>query len=191
MSAIAVDLLAEADRHGIRLIPTPAGTINASAATAPPAELLAKLKAHRDELLTVLTEAKADEFSERAAIVEFDGEAPREWAEGFARLDCAHAPADVSPARWRRFIDDCGRFLDEWAAKAAALEWGPLDLFGCNKDKPFARIDQAGLLWLLNGHRVAALTRDVAVVEMRSGVRQTYRRRSTQPGRVLAWELGR
>src|SRR5262249_18035368 len=67
-----------------------------------------------------------DAHDERAAIVEHDGAAPRAWAEGFARLDLSKPPADVPPKRWLRFIDDYGRFLDGgWAARAAALGWGP------------------------------------------------------------------
>jgi hypothetical protein len=93
---------------------------------------------------------EADE--ERAAIVECDGGAPRAWAEGFARLDRARPPDDMPHWRWLRFIDDCGRFLDGgWAAQAAALGWGAADLFGCDRYKPFVRVDRMGLLWLLNG----------------------------------------
>ena len=73
---------------------------------------------------------------ERAAIVEYDGKIPREWAEGFARLDPDQPPADVPLKRWQRFIDDIGLFLDGWSAYAAALGWGPLDLFGCNRERP-------------------------------------------------------
>jgi hypothetical protein len=96
----------------------------------------------------------------------------------------------VPPPRWRLFIDDCGRFLDRgFAARAAALGWGPHDLFGCDRDRPVARIDQAGLLWLLRGHRLVALTADTAVIETPTGARQTYRCRPSEPGCVLAWEL--
>jgi hypothetical protein len=45
-----------------------------------------------------------------------------------------------------------------WAEKAAALGCGPLDLFGCDGERPFARIDHAGLLWLLNGTRLSNWT---------------------------------
>jgi len=62
-------------------------------------------------------------------------------------------------------------------------------LFGCDRDWPFARIDQAGLLWLLNGDHLIALTENTATIERRTGARQTYRRRPSGPGRVLAWEL--
>jgi hypothetical protein len=125
----------------------------------------------------------------RAAIVEYDGNIPHPWAEGFARLDPDRPPGDVPPRRWLRFVDDVGLFLARWAAHAAALGWGPYDLFGCDGTRPFARIDQAGLLWLLNGDRLFALTENTATIETRTGARQTYRRKRSEPGRVLAWEL--
>lgn len=128
-------------------------------------------------------------WAERAAIVEYDGAVPRDWAEGFARLNPDRPPGDVSAARWRRYVDDVGQFIDRWAGHAAALGWGPLDLFGCDRDRPFARLDQNGLLWLLNGGHLVALTEDAAVMEDHAGVRQTWRRRPSKWDRVLAWEL--
>jgi hypothetical protein len=106
-----------------------------------------------------------------------------------ARLDPARPPSDVPPRRWVRFIDDCGIFLDGgWAAKAAALGWGPLDLFGCNRDRPFARIDHMGLLWLLNGRKLVALTADSAAIDTPSGGTLTFHRKPIEPGAVVAWE---
>jgi hypothetical protein len=128
---------------------------------------------------------------ERAAIVEHDGAIPRAWAEGFARLRPERPLADVSPKRWQQFIDDIGRFLDAgWAEKASALGWGPLDLFGCDRERPFARLDHAGLLWLLNGDGLAELDCHRAVVERSTGSPQVFRRRPLTVGEVvLAWEL--
>jgi hypothetical protein len=127
---------------------------------------------------------------ERAAIVEDDGKIPRAWAEGFARLDPNRPPGDVPAKRWLRFVDDVGTFLDSpFCAVAAALGWGPYDLFGCDRDRPFARIDQAGLLWLLGGDKLIALTENTATIKTRTGARQTYRRKTVEFGRVLAWEL--
>jgi len=95
----------------------------------------------------------------------------------------------VPPHRWRLFVDDVARFLDGgFAAKAAALGWTPFDLFGADPDKPFARIDKAGLLWLVSGTNVVALTKDVAIIETDRSVRLTLRRISDSD-RVLAWEL--
>jgi hypothetical protein len=105
-----------------------------------------------------------DADDERAAIVEYDGGAPWAWAEGFARLDPARPPDDVPHRRWLQFMDDCGTFLNSgWPAKAALLGWGPLDLLGCNRDRPFARIDHMGLLWLLNGRKCSrGISRDAS-----------------------------
>jgi hypothetical protein len=71
-----------------------------------------------------------------------------------------------------------GSFDGGWVCKAAAFGWGPLDLFGCDRERPFARIDHLGLLWLLDGGTIAE-----------RGTRQCYRRRPAEVGRVvLAWE---
>jgi hypothetical protein len=130
---------------------------------------------------------------ERAAIVEHDGKIPRAWAEGFAQLHPDRPPGDVPPKRWLTFVDDVGRFVDSpFCAVATALGWGPHDLFGCDRDRPFARIGQAGLLWLLNGDKLIELDRHVAVIERRTGARQTFKRRPVAVGEiVLAWELVR
>jgi hypothetical protein len=132
-----------------------------------------------------------DTQEELAAIAEYDGGAPRVWAEALVRLDPNKPPGDVPPQRWLRFIDDCGSFLDDAvAARAAAFGWGPLDLFGCDRERPFARVDHMGLLWLVNGGNVVGLHRDRAIIETASGARQSYRRRPVEVGRVvLAWEL--
>jgi hypothetical protein len=135
--------------------------------------------------------AWSDVQEERAAIVEYDGGVPRPWAEALARLDPNKPPADVPAKRWLRFIDDCGRFLDgRWPAEAADFGWGPLDLFGCDRERPYGRVDRLGLLWLVNGGAIVELHRDRAVLKSASGAPQTYRRRPVEVGRVvLAWEL--
>ena len=136
-------------------------------------------------------DAWTDAQEERAAIVEHDGGVPRDWAEGFARLDPTRPPEPVSLKRWWRFIDDCGRFLDGgWAQRADALGWGPLHLFGCDRKRPFARLDHRGLLWEVNGGRLIVLYRDGAIIETPRGDRLRYRRRRPEVGQVvLAWKL--
>jgi hypothetical protein len=154
---------------------------------------LAPLAGVRPEIqkLEARPETWTDAEEERAAIVEYEGGAPRAWAEALARLDPTKAPVDLPAQRWLRFIDDCGHFLDRgWAGRASALGWGPLDLFGCDRERPFVRQDHKGLLWLLNGGTVVQLHRDRAIIETLGGAQQTYRRQPVEVGRVvLAWEL--
>lgn len=83
-----------------------------------------------------------------------------------------------------------GRFLDAgWVEKAAALGWGPSDLFGCGRDRPFARVDKAGLLWMLNGDKLVALSENTATIETQGGARQTLRRKFEASSPAPAWEL--
>ena len=157
----------------------------------PPSEHFEQFEQRPEPAPAAQNDTWTEAEEERAGIIEFDGRAPQAWAEGLARLDPAKPPAGISPKRWLRFIDDCGRFLDSgWAARAVALGWGPLDLFGCDRERPFARVDHQGLLWLVNGGRILELHRDRAIIETQGGARQCYRRRPVEVGRlVLAWEL--
>jgi hypothetical protein len=128
---------------------------------------------------------------ERDPIVKFEGIIPSAWAEGFGRLRPDRPPGDVPARRWLRFIDDVGLFLNSpFCVTATALGWGPYDLFGCDRDRPFARIDQLGLLWLLDGGRLLALTANTATIKTSNGSTLTYRRRvGNESSKVLAWEL--
>ena len=69
------------------------------------------------------------------------------------------------------------------------LGWGPLDLFGCDRTKPFACINRAGLLWSLDGRKLLAVSADVVAMATASGGYLTLQRRIREPGVVLAWEL--
>ena len=150
---------------------------------------LPAIRDHKREIIQALTLAASHPADpERAGIIEFDGRVPREWAEGYARLLNQPAPADVAPDRWQTFVDDCGRFLDSWAVQAAALGWDVRDLFGLADTKPEARVDLAGLLWLLRGRELVALTDRTAAIMTPSGAVQHFYRRDPGPGQTLAWE---
>jgi hypothetical protein len=142
---------------------------------------------------SVLASANVPSHTEKegAGDAEHNGEGARAWAEGLAQLDSTQSPGDVPPNRWLRFIENCRAFLGSpWAERAAALGWGPLDLFGCDRERPFARINHQGLLWLLDENRIVELHRDKAKIETSTGAFQTYRRHPVDVGRVvLAWEL--
>lgn len=133
-----------------------------------------------------------DHLAERAAIVEYEAGIPRTWAEGFARLAEMLCPPSIPPRRWRRFVDDAGRFLDRgWGARAASLGWGATDLLGCDRHRPWQRIDVQGLLWVLDGAEVIALTETAATTRSADGARLTFRRvaQAQRVGRCHAWEL--
>ena len=114
-----------------------------------------------------------------------------EWHEGVARLDPDRPPLDVPGRRWEQFIADARRLFDDGTiARAIELGWDELDLFGCDDRAPYARIDQQGSVWLVGGNRVVSVSSSAAVIEMRTTRKQqTYRRRLSDPRRVLAWNL--
>lgn len=150
-----------------------------------------RLPSAKSENDTSLEDAERpeDAFEERAAIVEFDGSAPREWAEGFARLDLATPPAGFTTARWRQLIDDGGHFLDRWASEAAALGWTATDVFGLHPNAPATRFDGMGLVVLIGGGEVIAVSADRATIRGQSGNSLTYYLRRPRPDAVAAWEL--
>jgi hypothetical protein len=154
-------------------------------------EHIEQIEQRRELVTAAQDDTWTDAQEERAAIIEYDGGAPRAWAEALARLDPANPPADVPLPRWQQFIDDCGRFLDlGWANQAEAFGWGPRDLFGCDRERPLARYDHMGLLWMIQGGKLVALTAQTATIDTLTGSLLAYRRVPIGSDRiVLAWEL--
>lgn len=166
--SVASDLIDRAERSGVQ-VERAGNKLKIRAKRKPSDDIRDDLRAHKAELLAFLSEdCWTGQNEERAAIVEYDGQVSRVWAEGLARLDPSRPPRHVHPPQWRQFCDDCGRFCDEWASRANHLGWTPLALFGCDQERPFAR-DRAGLLWLVEGHRVIALSSDTAMLEAEAG----------------------
>lgn len=120
------------------------------------------------------------------------GAVPRDWFEGVRRLISMRCPGGVSAVQWRRTQMDAAVFLETWAAQASALGWTVWDVFGANRTKPIERVDMAGLVVVINGRELAALTDITAVISTRTGAGLTYRRKRIEPaiGQVLLWELG-
>jgi len=108
-----------------------------------------------------------------------------------AQLNPGNPPHDVPQRRWAQFIDDSLRFLESaWANRAGQLGWTALDLFGCDRVKPYSRIDRLGLLWLLDGQHLLALGAEAAAISTSAGGSLTFRKISHDlPDRVLAWQL--
>ncbi len=175
MSAVA-EVLELARRHGV-LVEARGDELRLRAASAPPRDVVDALREHKPEIM--------------AALAAMSFETPQEWLEGVSRLLGMSNPKTVAGDSWAVFMESCHAFMEgPWPGKAASMGWDAYDLFGCHNLKPVERVDRMGLLWILSGGRVAALTSESAVIEMPSGSRLTYRVKHTrEPGDVLAWEL--
>jgi hypothetical protein len=96
----------------------------------------------------------------------------------------ARCPDCIEPRRWQQAIFDGQDFLFRWGEQAAALGWTARDLFGLHtppaKPAPtyrrLSRYDETGLIWLLRGRAVVALTTHTAAIEKPSGAVTVYRR---------------
>jgi hypothetical protein len=113
---------------------------------------------------------------------------PREWVEGFQRLECDNPASGFSNSQWSLLIRSGSAFLEQWAPKAAELGWTDIDLFGVHPTAPAARFDVMGLVPIINGGEVVAITERSATIRSPGGSRLVYMRRTTG-GRVCLWEL--
>jgi hypothetical protein len=116
------------------------------------------------------------------------------WLGGVQRLDYVRSPPAVPPIRWQLFLGDCHSFLsssEKWAERAAALGWNALALFGCHRTRPLEYLGSAGLLWAINGGKLAQLHREWAVIERRNDKsRQIFhRRRQDEVMITFPWAL--
>jgi hypothetical protein len=165
--ACLAEIGASVNRDGERLVLQ-------SRATPVPPEMIAAVRQHKSVLLELLPPAPNQ---------------PPAWARDLLWVDAKRPPGDVPLDRWVQFLDDARRFVDEgWAHRAEALGWEPHDLIGCDGIKPYARIDRLGLIWLLNGRAVIAISRDTARICGATG-NLSFRRTPTDIGRVLPWNL--
>jgi hypothetical protein len=93
-------------------------------------------------------------------------------------------PELVEPGRWQQAVHDANRFLNTWGAQAHTLGWTAHELFGLHvvPERPAATYrrlscDHAtGLIWLLQGRPVTALTETAATILASSGAKLTYYR---------------
>jgi TubC N-terminal docking domain len=148
LSALAI--IKEAAKCGVR-VSLNGDSLALKAVTKPPADLLAKLRAHKSEVIAQLRQeacaahpAEPDvvEIEERAAMA---GGVPGPYLYTWARLQYQR-PFGASDQEWWQVIDDAGRFLDQWGSRAVEFGWTAGDLFDVPRDgKP------GGLVWFLGG----------------------------------------
>jgi hypothetical protein len=102
----------------------------------------------------------------------FDKRIDSPLAEALAALE-RRCPTYVEANRWQQAVEDGHRFLRQWGDKAAALGWTAQDLFGLHTppEQPHPsyqrlnRYDELGLIWLLCGRPVVALTATSAAIQ--------------------------
>jgi hypothetical protein len=104
------------------------------------------------------------------------GSFPEEWHAILAGLKRC-GPADwFSHEQWSGIISDAENFLTRWGSAAHLLGWTSLDLFGVYPIAPAARFDVMGLIPILNGAEVLALTSQTATMRRLSGAVLTFHR---------------
>jgi hypothetical protein len=94
-------------------------------------------------------------------------------------------PAYVDEADWQQMIADAEVFVATWGHKAETLGWSVDDLFGLHEPparphpsyRRLSRYDCTGLIWLLQGRPVIALTETEATIHATSGAKLKYRKK--------------
>ena len=94
-------------------------------------------------------------------------------------------PLYIDPTDWQQAVQDGRKFLAHWGEQAHALGWTARELFGLHPvpERPaasyrrLARYDETGLIWLLRGRQVVALTETTAAIQGATSV-LTYRKQN-------------
>ena len=160
-----------------------------------PDALIAEVRRHKTEILDLLRSGTPPLEMQRSRVPSPMAATSdvRDWQLGVERLSLMPTPQHYPELAWKQFITDAERFLERWGVQSARLGWRSWEVFGCCRPAPWARIQGMGLVLLLRGHAIAALTATEAVTRTSTGAHQTYRRKCTDPlhpaERCLAWEL--
>jgi hypothetical protein len=105
------------------------------------------------------------------------------FADAFAALE-RKRPDYVELERWQQCLADTRQFLSNWGRQAEALGWTAADLLGLHQPplqphpsyQRLSRYDETGLLWLLQGRLIVALTETTAAIQVMDGLPIIYRR---------------
>ena len=115
-------------------------------------------------------------------------ELPEDVRRGLATLRSKRTPRLANPDRWPAAVSDALRLAnDGWAAKAIALGWTDLELFGAVPDPDGDPAGDGLAVWLA-GRELLAITSEYAVVGEHGG--RAYFNRRNCDGAVLLWSLG-
>ncbi len=188
--ASAALVLKSLDQNGIKIWTAGDKLIVEPASLLSP-ELRENIRAHKAALLAALVKghSSTNDCPGRASAA-IEAAVPREWAEGFARLQATRPLAAIEAWRWQQVINDAGHFLDRWAIRALVLGWRTLDVFGVHAGRPSERFDAAGLVWCLQGAKVVTIVAKTMQLRTPSGAVQTFTRCDpVHPEAVAVWSL--
>jgi hypothetical protein len=120
-------------------------------------------------------------------------EAPPDWCAGYRCMVADHSVPGVEPTKWRDLTLGIAMLLQNgWAARAHALGWSCLDLFGCWPTAPIKRIDQQGLVWFLHPDvELLAITDAAATQRTKTGATKRFFRKGHgyEAPAIPIWEL--
>jgi len=118
------------------------------------------------------------EFQERAAIIEYDGKIPREWAEKLALVQQRLKPQSFPKNRWSRVLEVIDYLTTNGRDRLAEIiscGWELKDVFGCHASAPCYRSDCMGLLMLFHeGDEILSVTHEVIAIKRHRGVIHRY-----------------
>jgi hypothetical protein len=126
----------------------------------PPQELIAAASEHKETLRSMLAPGAGHSYGTTFAAL---------------RSKC---PELVETDRWQQAVNDAATFLARWGNQAHMLGWTAHELFGLHPipERPapafrrLARYDSTGLIWLLQGRPVIALTASEAAIQSAGAV---------------------
>src|SRR5262245_52976645 len=101
----------------------------------------------------------------------------------------SRCPDYVDADRWHRTIADGKRFVGLWGGQASRLNWTNREVFRLQKlpaeqhpsYRRLSRYDCVGLVWLLDGREVVALTADTATIKNQTTGTITVFRKNNRP----------
>ncbi|OPH84129.1 hypothetical protein [Nitrobacter vulgaris] len=154
-----------------------------------PSHLRGNNKSESDQLVVngVTPVTPVTRYFEEGEAANADNDFPPEWLAILAGLKERASPDWMMPDRWEVLLHDADRFLGRWSSTAHAMGWTALDLFGVHPTQPARRVDVMGLLLLVQGGEVIALTAEGALIRRASGAVLRFSRPS--PGGVLLSEV--
>jgi hypothetical protein len=113
------------------------------------------------------------------------------WAVPLTEFSARVCPPGIKPAYWDELVNEALLVSREWGAKALAVGWSALDLFGCNPDPLARRVDRDGLVKSVVEMRCAAMILgmddDTATLRGPNGSTLRHYRKLRAIGSVPLW----